>query len=297
MKRISFYALAAASFFSLVACNNGAEEEKMAMQLQQQRTQDSLQSIIDAKDGEISTLFEMLNQIEDNLAMISSKYGAVQRLQQRGVEGNAAVKNEISAQISKIEGMLAANKKKIAELNQKLADLGHSNEELQQFVAKLEERSAQQEQQIASLMKELEQHKVIIKDLNQNVSDLTESNRAKDNTIAQQVAESNKAYFVVGTYDELKTAGIVQKTGGFIGIGRKQTLVADMPLNEFVEIDRSKVSTVTINQRNAVVISSHPADSYELVADENDPKTITYLRILNPSRFWRQTKYLVVSTK
>lgn len=267
------------------------------MQLQQQRTQDSLQSIIDAKDGEISTLFEMLNQIEDNLAMISSKYGAVQRLQQRGVEGNAAVKNEISAQISKIEGMLAANKKKIAELNQKLADLGHSNEELQQFVAKLEERSAQQEQQIASLMKELEQHKVIIKDLNQNVSDLTESNRAKDNTIAQQVAESNKAYFVVGTYDELKTAGIVQKTGGFIGIGRKQTLVADMPLNEFVEIDRSKVSTVTINQRNAVVISSHPADSYELVADENDPKTITYLRILNPSRFWRQTKYLVVSTK
>ena len=39
-----------------------------------QYTIDSLQSIVDTKDAEIDSLFVMLNEIEDNLSMINSKY-------------------------------------------------------------------------------------------------------------------------------------------------------------------------------------------------------------------------------
>ena len=290
-KKLFSISLIAASMLCAVSCTN--DEQQIAAQ----KTQDSLQSIIDAKDGEINTLFEMLNQIEDNLAMISSKYGTVQKLKQKGVEGNVSVKGEINDQLANIEKMLAANKAKIKELNGKLAELGNKNAELQEFVAKLETRAAEQEAQIASLTAELEQSKVVIRDLNQNVSELTASNKEKDETIAQQIADANKAYYIVGTYDELKEAGVVDKSGGFIGIGRRQATVANMPLDKFEQIDRSKVTTVAVNMRKAVVISSHPESSYELVCPPDDDKYVSYLRILNPTLFWQQTKYLVISTK
>lgn len=280
-----------ALIFAMVSCNNDEAE------LAAQRTQDSLQNIIDSKDGEIDALFEMLNQIEDNLAMISAKYGTVQQLRQKGVEGNYNVKGEINDQLANIESMLEANKKRISELNSKLSSLGKQNAELQEFVAKLETRVAEQESQINNLMNELAQNKIVISNLNKNVNDLTVANQEKDNTIAQQIAEANKAYFIVGTYSELRDLGIVSKSGGFIGIGKKQTTLANMPIEKFVQIDRTKVTTVAVNMKNAVVISSHPESSYELVTDENNEKVTAYLRILNPALFWQQTKYLVISTK
>lgn len=258
---------------------------------------DSLQSIINAKDGEIDALFDMLNQIEDNLTMISAKYSAVQEMKRGNTEANYNVKGEITEQISNIESMLAANKQKIADLNSKLAALGKENSKLQEFVTKLEERVASQEAQISELLTEVENNKAVIKGLNQNVSDLTASNQAKDATIAQQIAEANKAYFIVGSYSELKEMGIVSKSGGFIGIGKKQSTNADMELNKFTVIDRTKITTITINQKKAVVISKHPESSFELVKDENDESVTAYLRILNPAKFWEQTRYLVVSTK
>ena len=92
------------------------------------------------------------------------------------------------------------------------------------------------------------------------------------------------------------TVEFVNKTGGFIGIGRRQGTMADMPTELFTEIDRTKVTTISINQRKAQVISKHPEGSYELVYDENDAKKVAYLTIKDVNAFWRFTDYLVVST-
>lgn len=262
-----------------------------------QRSQDSLQAIIDSKDGEISALFEMLNQIEDNLASISAKYSTVQELRHNNLESNTNVKGEINDQLANIESMLAANKKKISELNAKISTMGKEKAELEAFLSKLEERITNQESQISQLLTELEHSKGVINELNRNVADLTTANQEKDRTIARQIVEANKAYFVVGAYADLKTAGIVSKTGGFIGIGKTQSTAVNMPLDHFTEIDRTKVTTITVNLKKALVVSKHPEGSYELVPDENDESITAYLRILNPSLFWQHTRYLVISTK
>ncbi|MBR4739246.1 MAG: hypothetical protein IK058_04505 [Bacteroidales bacterium] len=258
---------------------------------------DSLQSIVDTKDAEIDSLFVMLNEIEDNLSMINSKYSTVQELRRNNVEGNVDQKKQIAEQMSAIETMMADNKKKIAQLNQRVSNLDKKAADLEAFITRLEERAAQQEQQIADLTAELEHSKLVIKDLNRNVSDLTAQNQEKSNYIAQQIAEANRAWFVVGSYNELKEAGIVTKTGGFIGIGRKQGTVADMNTEIFTEIDRTKVTTISINKKKAIVISQHPDNSYEMVADEDNNAVTAYLRILNPTQFWKYTDYLVISTK
>lgn len=258
---------------------------------------DSLQSIVDTKDAEIDSLFVMLNEIEDNLSMINSKYSTVQEMRRNNVEGNVNQKKQIAEQMSAIETMMAANKQKIAQLNQRVGTLDKKAAEMEAFITRLEERAAEQEQQIAALTAELENSKLVIRDLHQNVSDLTAQNQQKADYIAQQIADANRAWFVVGSYNELKEAGIVAKTGGFIGIGRKQGTVADMNTEMFTEIDRTKVTTISINKKNAVVISQHPDNSYELVADEDNTSVTAYLRILNPTQFWKYTDYLVISTK
>ena len=290
MKKIFMAIAVVAATLTAVSCNQKELE-------QQKMTIDSLQGIVDSKDSEIDGLFAMLNEIEDNLSMINSKYSNVQEMRRNNTEGSYDHKKEITDQMSAIESMMSANKQKIAQLNSRVNKLNSKNADLQAYITRLEERSAQQEAQIAELLTELENNKVVIKGLNKNVTELTASNQEKDQYIARQIADANRAYFVVGTYSELKEAGIVAKTGGFIGIGRKQGTVADMNTERCTEIDRTKVSTININKKKAMVISQHPENSYELVADPDDSGVTAYLRILNPSQFWKYTDYLVVSTK
>ena len=279
-----------AAIMAFVSCNQKELEQSKV-------TIDSLYGIISNKDAEIDGLFTMLNEIEDNLSMINSKYSSVQEMRRNSTEGSYDRKKEITEQMSAIESIMAANKEKIAQLNSRVGNLGKKNTDLQAYITRLEERSAEQEKQISELLSELENNKVVIKGLNKDVSDLTASNQEKDQYIAQQLAAANRAWFIVGSYSDLKDAGIVTKTGGFIGIGRKQGTVADMNTEGFTEIDRTKVTTITINRKKPQLITQHPDNSYELVADEEDSGITAYLRILNPAQFWKYTDYLVVSTK
>ena len=261
------------------------------------KANDSLISVIDAKDTEMDSLYATLNQIEENLAAINASYNSVQQLRQNNQEGQANVKSQIKGHLTSIESLMAANKQKIANLQAQLAKKGKENSQLAETVKLYEQRIAEQETRISELLTELENSKAMIQKLNQDVSELTASNQEKEQYINLQTAEANRAYYVVGTYKDLRDAGIVNKEGGFIGIGRRQGTLNDMALERFTEIDRTKVTTITVNMRKAKVVSKHPENSYELVMDENDNRTVAYLRILNPAKFWEQTRYLVVSTK
>jgi hypothetical protein len=263
------------------ACNTHQEELDAAI-----KKNDSLSLIIQNKDSELDSLFTTLSQIEENLAAVNSRYSAVQELRRANMEGQPNVKSQINAQIKEIESLMAANRQKIASLQAKINADSKEGTRLQELVSRQEERIAKQESQIAQLLTELENNKVIIKKLNQDVTDLTADNVKKDEYIKLQTAEANRAYYVVGTYSDLNEAGIVSKAGGFIGIGRRQGTNSEMPLDRFTQIDRTKVTTIPINMRKAIVVSKHPENSYELVMDENDNKQVSYLRILNPAKFW-----------
>ena len=291
MKKI-FLTMLAALPLLFAACNGEDPEKAAAIQ-----RADSLQSIVDAKDGEIDALFEVLNEIETNLSEISARYSKVNTLKQGNPEMNSRVKGQITDQLAVIDGMLAQNKQKIASLNSKIASLGQENSKLQEFVDNLNQRISDQETQISNLMNEISVSKATIQKLSENVTDLTKANQEKEDYIAYQTNEANKAYYIVGSFKDLKEMGIVNKSGGFIGIGKKQNTSADMDVSKFQTIDRTKVTTIAIGQRKAQVISKHPEGSYELVYDENDSKKVAYLTIKDVNAFWRFTDYLVVSTK
>ena len=95
--------------------------------------------------------------------------------------------------------------------------------------------------------------------------------------------------------DELKEAGIVTKTGGFIGIGKKQQVTNDMNTQLFTQADKTTTNIININKEKVKVLSRHPEESYELVM--NDKKVCSAIKIINPNDFWKYTDYLVITTK
>lgn len=286
MKKALFTLTLAVVSILFTACN-----QKELNQLREENA--ALQEQVGAKDAEIDSVFAALNAIEDNLAQVSAQYGAVQELRRDG-EGNTNVRGKITEQISSIENLLADNKAKLANLNNRLGAQAKKNKELQEFVTKLETRIAEQEQQIAELNEELQNKNATIRVLNQNVAELTAANEEKDKTIAKRIAEANKAYYVVGTYKDLKSLGVIDK----IGISkRRQQTTTSMETSVFTEIDRTQVATVTINAKRVKIVSKHPEASYQLVNDPNDSKVVSYLRILDQEQFWKYTDYLVISTR
>lgn len=293
MKKLFVIAMAVLPLFFASCAGNDEKANAVA---------DSLQSVIEQKDVEIDALFEVLSDIENNLTEISSRYSQISTLRQQHPEKSAAVKGQITDQLAVIENMMAQNKAKIASLNSKVASLNDENSKLQSFIESLNARMEEQENQINSLMNELTISKETIKKLSGNVNELTQSNQAKDAQIAQQQEEmayladqSHRAYYVVGSYDELKDKGIVSKEGGLIFKTQKAT--NNVNVKNFTLIDKNKVTSIDVNLRKARLISVHPKDSYEFVYDETDSKLAKKLVIKDVAAFWSTTDFLIISTK
>ena len=298
MKKILLAVSLLAVSFSFVACGGDKESDES------QKTIDSLKRENAVKDGLIAendSLMSMLIEIDNSFAQLESEYVDLLKMDRKNPE---ASRQTIAERMAALQEAMAYNKEKINQLNGRIGTLNKQKKDLQDYVANLESRVILQEARIDSLRnelkiskEELENQKVVNKGLNQNVSDLTAANEAKDQLIAKQIADANRAWYIVGTYDELKEAGIVTKSGGFIGIGRTQGTVANMNTDKFTEIDRTKVTHITLNLKKPMLVTQHPEGSYEFVADEENKKVTAYLHILDPVKFWQNTNYLVISTK
>ena len=173
---------------------------------------------------------------------------------------------------------------------------------MQTFIESLNARMAEQENQINGLMNELTISKETIKKLSGNVDELTQANQEKDSRIAQQQEEmayladqSHRAYYVIGSYDELKEKGVVNKEGGLLFKTQKAT--NNVNVKNFTLIDKNKVTSFDVNLRKARLISKHPEGSYEFVYDETDSKMVRKLVVKDVAAFWSNTDFLIVSTK
>ena len=62
----------------------------------------------------------------------------------------------------------------------------------------------------------------------------------------------------------------------------------------FTAMDYTKTTEISINGRNAKVITSHPSDSYLLEVDKTNNEIIKNITIINPEKFWSVSKYLVI---
>ena len=182
-------------------------------------------------------------------------------------------------------------KQKINNLNAQLRKQKNTNKELTAFIEKLQTRISEQEEEIQLLTTELQKHKIVIENLNRNLDELNKQNQDKDERILKIEEEKNTAYYVIGEKKELLEKGIINRKGGFLGMGKRSVASSDSELANYTKIDIRRVPEIRLHGTKIKILTSHPSESYR---SEPDTKRPTRLVITNPSLFWQKSKFLVI---
>ncbi len=270
---------------ALTACNSNALKER------EKQLQDSFASVQSAKDAEMEALFQQLNEIDASLGEVAQTYSDVSQAANATGEVSKDAVSGIKSKIATIKDIIAADKEKLAAVNASLAKNRRQNKQLQTFVTNLEERIKEQESQIQSLTAELQKKNVKIDELTKNVEDLKASSKNKDKQIMQIEDEKYTAYFTIGTKKELRAKNIVDKKGGFIGLGRANVLSNNTDFAALTKIDTRNTQEIPLTGKRIKIVTPHPESSYSL---EGDPAKPSSIRIVNPDLFWKASKCLVI---
>ena len=243
------------------------------------------------RDSIINDWLVTFDQIEKDLNMIKEKENILS-VSSTDSEFTQTRRDQILNDIRYLNTLLEENKKKIASLTAQLNKSGGNMKALQSRIAVLETNMKQYESDIAGLKDTLVSKDFEIVQLNGQLTALEISVKEADEKITSQTNLMNEAFIASGTYKELRDKGIVLKEGGFLGLGRKESLTGDISDTLFVKIDVRETKTIPVNSKNAKLITEHPAGSYTLI-HEND-NLVSYIEINDPEAFWKISRYAVV---
>ena len=288
---ISFIILAAAGLATWLSFSVH-QEEQLAL-IENERT--TYNDMLTARDSTLNDWLQTFTQIENDLNAIKQKESLITINNSNNVEFTSTRKEQILQDIKSISLRLDENRKKLASLNSQLKNSGREIKGLQEMIAGLEVKLQEHQTQIAALTTTVNERDIEIGELNILASDLRTTVSRKEELISTQVAEMNKAYLAAGSYKDLKEMGIVSKDGGFLGLGRTESLVNDITDSLFSQIDISQLKYIPVNSRDAKLITEHPSSSYEFVRESDDK--IAHIEIKDPEQFWKISRYAVVELK
>ena len=117
----------------------------------------------------------------------------------------------------------------------------------------------------------------------QNKQEETDLQSITSNDSESNDLDSNDCYYVWGTRKELESMGIISN-------GSVNTKIQNK--DYFTKIGKDVRKEMKLYSKNAVVLSNHPSNSYELGKEANGNYT---LKIIDPSSFWSNTNTLVIT--
>jgi len=283
MRTVKFYGGIILLSVLFVSCVEKSEKYQTAI-----AQRDSLQQAKTYLDSTYSQTLQLLNDIESGFSKITQDEKNV-RVNLTGTEGGLAQRKEhISNQMMSLKSSIEENKSKIAKLQSLSSKQNKQNKLLDQTIERLQKELTDKENQIQSLIAELELRNIRIEELNKNVAEQNTVIEDQKSTIQNQDANLNQVWYCVATSKELKEMNLVSSGGLFQS---KKLLAANFDHKQFVKEDLRNLTVIATNSKKAKVLSLHPSDSYKL--NTGLDKLIT-IQITDPSKFWSTTKYLVV---
>lgn len=282
-------ALAGLLFF--VSCDDTAEKQAAAR----------VDSAIMEKDSMLANYIRTLDEIDSNLDEIRDKRGLIILGPNSNVDAGVPKKEQILRNLAMINDLLAENQEKMESLEKQLAQSRNKNATLNTITKSYNEKMAATEKEMNELKEQLAALSFTKAELEAGMNQLKTENLAlttERQQLTDQVTQLDKkvhtAWYTVGTYKELKTAKVVEKSGGVLGVGRTQTLSSSFDKKVFTEIDTKNTMQISLNSSRAKLITRHPVQSYAIEKSTDGQLT---LHIKDPELFWSISKYLVVETK
>jgi hypothetical protein len=270
---------------------NGEQKKQFAL-IENQK--EAFTELLSTRDSVISEWMITFDEIEKDLSIVKEKENLI-TINSSDSEFSKDKKQQILQDIEYINTLLDQNKKKIASLTAQLKNSGGAIKGLQNKVAELEASMKLRETEISDLKVALVEKDFELGQLNTLMTEQQLAIAQKDEKINNQSYEMNKGYIAYGTYKDLKAKGLVSKEGGFLGLGKKESLQADFADSSFTQVNIAEMRAIPVNSRIARLITEHPKGSYEMITDGN--KKISSIEIKDPDQFWKISRYAVVEIK
>ena len=274
----------------LFACDNQEMEEKVS-QLQAQNA--ALQEETKEKDAALTTFMESFNDIEKNLREIRARELNIELSNSEKKPSSKEAREKIQNDIQQIDSLIAQNRATIQRLNVQLRNSNNENVRLNNSMSRLKENLSGQvderETRVKNLLSELDGMEIEVNELRADVDSLQMANEKK-------LAEINSAYYVAGNFKALQEEAILDKEGGFLGMGRTETLTDDFAeQDKFTKINIRETVFFPLEGKDVELVTTHPSDSYTIEASDSTDQM--NLVISDPDRFWESSKYMVAVTK
>lgn len=214
-------------------------------------------------------------------------------------DGKEITRQGALGNLDRFEEMVKRQDKKIKDLQAELAK-NPFNSDAQGLVAHLQEQINLKNYEIARLRKELENKNVDIAKLRKQVetqslrissqeetiAGLQVSGQKKDAALKRQDAMLNTGYVLVGTKDELRSKGVINKKGNLYGDGM-------LDKSKFAKVDIRHWEEVNFSAKRPKILTNMPPSAYTLSTNGDG---VFCLKVTNPSDFWRFSSYLVIQT-
>ncbi len=287
MKKVFLVAFMAIAF---VSCED-AETEELINSTVNTGAEDKDSEILSLKqqlaenDSTMNSYFSYVNEIRENLHMISKEQDLILNLQ--GNPELISVDNiDLIQELKTLGVLMSENENKIEQLKAALKNSDYQMGEFEEMIISLTEDVEMKNREIFQLQQELENLDGAFSELFVAFEEQTEElDIIKD--------ELNTAYFTFGSKSELTDNGVITKEGGFIGIGKISKLKDDFNKTYFTEVKISELTEIPLGVKKADIVTSHPSDSYELIGEDPIEKIV----IKDAVKFWETSKYLVVVVK
>lgn len=283
MKKLLILPLCA---LAMSACDFNQRADERA-----QHERDSLMQVISERDTELNDIMGSINEVQEGFRLINEAEGRI-TVANSGPEG-ASSREVIRDNMSFIQQTMQENRNRIAQLQERLRNANIDVTKLTKTIENLQAQLEEQTHQVQELTAQLAERNITIAaqtekidTLTQDVKALVQDNVAKEETIAIQDKDLNRAWFVFGTKAELKEQKILEKGD----VLRSK----DFNRDYFTEIDIRIDKEIKLYSKNAELLTSHPAGSYQLTRDAQKQYV---LHITDPQKFWSTSKYLVILVK
>jgi uncharacterized small protein (DUF1192 family) len=291
MKNRNFSLLKPMLFLMVVMILSSCEKYKKEIE-QLNVSKDSIQTIVDERNNQVLDYIVSFNEIQQNLDSIKQVQKIIGiELGSSDVESQVSEKDRILNDIARINNLLNQNKSLVASLQKKLKDSNLKSKELEQMIERMVLQVEEKDREIALLNSEVTKLKIDITELNQRIDVLADESSQKSTTIIKQQDKMNEAFYCFGTRDELIENGVIEKTGGFLGIGKTVKLKTDFNHQYFTAVDQRQFREVILMAPKARLLSVHADSSYHFTGTE---KMIENLVIDDADAFWKLTNYLIV---
>lgn len=202
------------------------------------------------------------------------------------------VHDKVLSRITTIKATIARTKARIDELDAKLKHNGIRIASMKRMIDGLRESAQFKEEKIAQLSTQVDTLRTRVTGLKFEIQGQQETLAKNQEELVAKQRELATIYYMMGTKDELKRAGVVQPNGGVLGVG-KTLKVSGMfeeasfsPLNT----DEQNIIQIPAKKGKVQILSAQPPGSYSLTTVGKD---MVELHILDRNEF-RKIKHLVI---